>query len=88
MLTRVVECYRTGVKEPLIQVVLVGAVPDESKREDLKPELEMCPICGSSVHILKNDEGKYYISCGYCPLETQAAFSSEEEAVYYWNERD
>lgn len=52
-------------------------------------EPKKCPICGSSVHVLQSeDNGKWYISCGYCPVETLPAFESEEEAIDFWNDRE
>lgn len=50
--------------------------------------LKECPICGSTCHThMSPEEGKWYIECGYCPLETAAIFETEVEAIDYWNDR-
>lgn len=58
---------------------------EEEKAEDKEEELNRCPMCGSSVHVAQEKDGKWFITCGFCPLETTAEFDTKEEAVRYWN---
>lgn len=64
------------------------AALEKAREKEKLPELEKCPICGCTCHTEKDDDGLWGISCGYCPLETEAIFESEEEAIDYWNDRE
>lgn len=50
-----------------------------------KPELSLCPYCGSNVKVL-HDEICYFIWCNneYCPRKIIKCFATEEEAIEDW----
>ena len=78
------------VKEALTKLdkALDGVIEKIENSKKKKVKLERCPICGCTAHVHQEaGSGKYYIACGYCPLETKAIFDDEEEAADYWNER-
>lgn len=53
-----------------------------------KEEISRCPICHCTANPKLADNGKWYMDCCYCPLETAPIFETKNEAIDYWNDRE
>jgi len=55
---------------------------------EAEDNMELCPFCGSSAHVDRFIDGKWYVECGYCGTSTAPIFDTKAEAMKFWNGRE